>query len=585
MVTLGPGGSEPLNESDLSSTGQGSLDAFANMTVDFGFWHPLSLGNRVWLDGNNDGTINNGETGIAGVQVSLYTVTGTVALATQTTDANGYYRFDDLLAGEYRVVIAASNFAQSGALAGMESSKPDEALPDSNGDSNDNGVGSIVDITKGVSSGLITLRADGSEPLNESDLSATGQGSPDAYANMTVDFGFYTPEAAIEPLALGDMIWFDTNDNGRFDASEQPVAGLPLVLWTADASGKPLQAVMTTTTQSNGCYLFLNLAPNDYVVQIPADQLAANGRLYGYLPSDPRDSNPSNAVNDNTGALAGTLGILSAKMTLNYTTQPLKEATCALPSGYNDNNVNQTIDIGLYKLELGNRVWVDSNANGLLDNGEAGLDGVKVELLDSAGTVIMTQNTQSGGYYSFTGLMSGTYSVRITAPANYVSSAVDGSNPNGNVDSDDNGMGESGGKIQSMQITLTPGNETSSTASDGKTVNDTLDFGLVPLAAIGDYTWLDINGNGIQDAGEQPLAGITVTLLLNGTAISTTVSDAAGLYKFEHLAPGDYSLQFSAPITYLVTKQDAGGNDALDSDINPVSGKTITTTLTPVKQT
>lgn len=51
-----------------------------------------------------------------------------------------------------------------------------------------------------------------------------------------------------------------------------------------------------------------------------------------------------------------------------------------------------------------------------------------------------------------------------------------------------------------MQITLTPGNETSSTASDGKTVNDTFDFGLVPLAAIGDYTWLDINGNGIRDA-------------------------------------------------------------------------------------
>ncbi len=90
---------------------------------------------------------------------------------------------------------------EGGTLAGMRSSTPDEALPDSNGDSNDNGVGTISDPTSGISSGVVTLGPGGSEPLNESDLSSTGQGSLDAFANMTVDFGFW------QPFSLGNRVW------------------------------------------------------------------------------------------------------------------------------------------------------------------------------------------------------------------------------------------------------------------------------------------------------------------------------------------------------------------------------------------
>lgn len=59
------------------------------------------------------------------------------------------------------------------------------------------------------------------------------------------------------------------------------------------AAGSPLSAVMTTTTQSDGCYLFPDLAPIDYVVQIAPATFAANGRLYHYLPSEPRDADPN----------------------------------------------------------------------------------------------------------------------------------------------------------------------------------------------------------------------------------------------------------------------------------------------------
>lgn len=56
-------------------------------------------------------------------------------------------------------------------------------------------------------------------------------------------------------------------------------------------------------------------------------------------------------------------------------------------------------------VEMGNRVWQDSNNNGIQDAGEAPIAGVKVELfaekaLDTA-TPLATALTDSQGYYLF----------------------------------------------------------------------------------------------------------------------------------------------------------------------------------------
>lgn len=125
-------------------------------------------------------------------------------IRSQITDGGGYYRFDDLLSGKYRVVVPKSNIVVEddlvGPLVGLRSSTPDEASADSNGDSNDNGLGTAIDPVEGVSSAIVTLGLDGAEPLSESDLHS-GQGTSDAFANMTVDFGFY------RPIALGDTVF------------------------------------------------------------------------------------------------------------------------------------------------------------------------------------------------------------------------------------------------------------------------------------------------------------------------------------------------------------------------------------------
>ncbi len=61
-----------------------------------------------------------------------------------------------------------------------------------------------------------------------------------------------------------------------------------------------------------------------------------------------------------------------------------------------------------------------------------------------------------------------------------------------------------------------------------------------PSIEIGNRVWLDTNSNGIQDAGEQPIAGVKVELFAEGanlataTPLATTLTDAAGYYVFSN---------------------------------------------------
>jgi hypothetical protein len=101
------------------------------------------------------------------------------------------------------------------------------------------------------------------------------------------------------------------------------------------------------------------------------------------------------------------------------------------------------------------------------------------------------------------------------------------------------------------------------------------------LAAIGDTVWFDDDQDGIQDTGELGFPGVTVNLYdCGGTVpIATATTDADGFYKFDGLTPGDYFVEFIEPEGYDITLQDQGGDDADDSDADPVTGRTICTTL------
>ncbi len=80
-VTLGPGAVEPASEGDLEAgVGQGvQPDTQANMTVDFGFY-TMTLGNLVWDDTDNSGTVTGAESGFTGVEVQLWSCDAAVQL-------------------------------------------------------------------------------------------------------------------------------------------------------------------------------------------------------------------------------------------------------------------------------------------------------------------------------------------------------------------------------------------------------------------------------------------------------------------------------------------------------------------------
>ena len=101
-----------------------------------------------------------------------------------------------------------------------------------------------------------------------------------------------------------------------------------------------------------------------------------------------------------------------------------------------------------------------------------------------------------------------------------------------------------------------------------------------PPAALGDFVWHDLNKNGIQDAGEPGIAGVTVKLFdCASNQLATTTTSASGLYLFNNLTAGGYSVQFVLPSGYAFTLLNQGANDATDSDANTTTGRTGCYTL------
>ncbi len=221
---------------------------------------------------------------------------------------------------------------------------------------------------------------------------------------------------------------------------------------------------------------------------------------------------------------------------------------------------------------LGDLVWLDTNGNGVQDAGEPGLNGITVKLYDSDDNLLATTSTNSSGNYQFTHLAPGDYYVKFVPPAGYRITAKDQGSDDA-VDSD---------------ADPATGNTQVTTLSEGE--NDmTWDAGLYQPAALGNYVWEDVDGDGIQDSGEPGIDDVTVKLYYAGpdgdfgttgdNQMFTTTTSGGGLYHFDNLAPGNYYVEFVAPSGYAITVRDVGSDDGVDSDPDPSTGRTATTSL------
>gem|GEM_PF-876961 len=383
----------------------------------FGYQSQSAIGDTIWFDLDGDGVQDVGEDGIAGVTVILTLPNGDVI--STVTDANGNYLFGNLPPGDYVVTVDKTTLPPALTQTG-----------DADG---------VFDHTHAVSLGDNELYLD-------------------------ADFGYQGA------ASIGDTIWSDSNGDGVQDVGESGLSGVVIELTL------PSGTVITTTTDSNGNYIFAGLPAGDYLITVDADS----------LPGELLQTGDPDGVMDHTTAVS-----------------------LAADEVYTDGDFGYQGDGS-----ISNAIWLDLDGNGVQDPGEEGIPGVVVELTLPNGDVITT-TTDSTGSFIFTNLPAGEYTLSVDAET---------LPPELTQTGDPDGLFDNLTSISLLQGEAFRGGS----------------FGYQGDGSIGDSIWLDLNGDGVQDAGEEGLEGVVVELTLPSGNVITTTTDAGGNYFFEGLQTGNY---------------------------------------------
>ena len=541
---------------------------------------PASISGTVFEDIDLDNSQDTGEPGIGSVSLALQQLVGGQYADTGTTtvsDADGSYRFEDLLPGTYRVVeTQPTGYFSVGATAG-----------------NVGGVtrGSVEDAD--TISGIALL------------------GGEDSVEN---DFA----EAA--PAKLSGHVYHDADNDGMFDAGENGIAGATVRAIRVLSDGSTAET-RNTTSAADGSWVITNLRPGQWKVvevtpagyldgldaagtaggtaQNPGDSITGIQLLSGQIGEDydfgeiVPSSIAGRVIADSDGncvftpgdiPLAGVtvhlrdvqgqlIGTTTTDSDGRYKFDGLAPGVYSVeeiqPDGYFDGGdhvgtaggmklaPDSIIDIAIASAtdatgydfceilpsSISGRVSADLDGDCQYDPGEPLLEGVTVHLLDSQGNRIATTQTDADGEYEFANLTPGTYGVEEIQPEGY----FDGSEK----------VGSEGGSLLApdsiVDVTLIGGTHA---------VN--YDFCEVIPASIGGRVIVDADGDCKYDPGETLLEGVTIQLFdSSGTLVATTTTNAAGRYELTNLRPGTYKVTELQPSGYYDGGDhvgDAGGS-------------------------
>lgn len=588
---------------------------------DFGELLLASISGSTHLTGPDGDcyTPGGGQTPLAGVLVRLLDSAGR-QLAQTRSDAQGNYRFDSLLPGNYTVVEETP----AGLIDGPER------------------AGSVAGQPMGTVSANDTI----------SGIALTSGQTATGY-----DFCEHAP------ASLSGSVYHDRNQNGRRDPGEEPLAGV-----TVRLLDEQRQVLATGQTDANGRYEFENLRSGQYAVEEvqPAgylDGLDTPGTIAGATvgaalnPGDEigqialrwgdvgQDYNFGELL---SGSLAG-LVFVDLDLDCHYDAeeQPLAGVTVELldssgrilttmqtdhqgryrfadlapgeytvrehqPAGYfqggqraGSGGGNASLEDVISEIAIGSgqhltdydfcevppsslsgRVHLDANENGRWDAGEQALAGVTIRLLDARGQLLAETATDAAGRYHFADLHPGHYVVHELQPREYFHGGQRAGSHGGDATAAD--------RIAAIRIPA------------GQTLED-YDFFEVPAARLSGYVFQDgdqINtwdGRLPQDVwtehpgrrtdGSQPLQNVVLELrdartglpvrgeqALPGSYSSGPISvrtNADGYYEFVGLPSGLYDVVQIQPqgfVDGLDTPGTTGGvafnpNSALDPQL------------------
>ena len=302
--------------------------------------------------------------------------------------------------------------------------------------------------------------------------------------------------------SIAGTVFADLNKNGVQDAGEAGIVNVEMTL-TGRLRGGGAVKVMAQTDKK-GRFRFDNLGPGKYTVSEKQPEGFKDGK------EKCRDGG-SSVGNDVVANIR--LG-MKGKCVLTFTERPKNPATPA-PVG-----------------SISGYVYDDADADGMREEGEAGIAGVHVSLVGTTGDGVGVQRTavtDAEGRYQFLGLRAGTYSV----VAAQVEGFVDGGEAAGNV----------GGVAEDDQIS----NIVLAAGQDGVGYN----FGELRPGSISGKVFIDSDGDGVMDAGEPGVPDVLVTLTgtddLGESVMVSTRTDQAGAYEFTGLRAGIYQVVETQP--------------------------------------
>lgn len=309
------------------------------------------------------------------------------------------------------------------------------------------------------------------------------------------------------PASFSVQVWQDTNYDGLRAAHEKGLSGAEVVLVRLE-NGEETQRISRVTDES-GVTNFDAVSPGNYIVEYT---------LPGVMRATKRtqDSQVEASV-----YAAG------------------KSDPFVLVMGQSD----MTLSIGAFaSATIRGTAFADRNDNGLLDAGETGENGVTVELISPTTQMILfTTQTDEQGNYAFEGLEPGRYRLRFTAGAGKVFSGTDRTRERGSAPRSEENV--------STTNTLTVG--------DGQTLEN-IHAGVVTPGTLSGRFYIDANGNGNYDDGEQGMEGAIATLSTaagRSTGMLAT-SDAQGNWRIENVRPDTYTLRIALPEEYILSVDD-----------------------------
>ena len=518
-----------------------------------GFLQSATLAGIFFYDANDNGLMDENETGFTDGQVRLVSDDGEIDI-TQTVNADGSYSFGGVAPTTYTLYYLLPENAEMAAVTG----------------------------------GGNTLRH---------------QGAANAVTGLDIKAKKSYTQPLVGAVKLGTFEGYafdDLNANGMRDDGEATLAGVTVSLQSNNAPANDA----TVTTAADGLFSITGLRPDNYTLKLSlpdgmifagdiiASSIAlgntdtyaapvsftetllnrADNALGAVAPATLvasvwLDENRNGQLNEGERLLDGLEYALYDEVRRQYTMTAVADeygtavmrnvrpstytVSFALPDNavpvndsgtfvQNGRNMQQTgiaVHAGDTYDTISGGLQCTASIGGTVEVDKTGstspVEGAQVLLYQKDSTQLLQSTvTDSLGVYRFDGLWPGNYVIEVVRPNGLV--FIRPNDPA--FDAEDSIIAQ----INDEYGTSDP--VTLSMAEDQLAHRVML---TIP-AKVGNLVWLDTNGNGLIDGDEPTINGVTVSLLENGAAVYTTTSNAWGYYEFADVYPGEYTLEAAA---------------------------------------